>query len=263
MQAPAIDWVDLDRRVVAAARKKLTSVLWPALEKDPALADWVRAGLELHQAGEACKFCESGALSESLRTAYSAHFDASSAQLRDELELLAQQVEQAHEELRLWWDRVPHADDLLPAYQVRWKDLVAALDGTRSALADHLDQLAGLVSQRSENLYEELAEIELAAPVLPALTELGMVIANNNADVGRMAEMRQEAESKILRHLVTPSRESYATAAHRLRLVERVRGRLDGQVRQLRQEERCWRDEQQDVGQMADLINQEDRKSVV
>ncbi|MEV6285385.1 AAA family ATPase [Kribbella sp. NPDC051770] len=255
--APPLDLLDLGSRVGEAVSRKLSSVVRSALENDRVLSEWIQAGLDLHQAGDLCRFCESGRLSEELRTAYSSHFDTSSAQLRDDLESLARQIGEAQGALQSWWEELPEADDLLPAYQVRWKDVLATLDAVRRSSADHLDTVAAVVSQRAENLYEEVAPRDAAAPDAADLSEAGEVLAANNADVERMSEVRQQAESEILHHLVDSFRKRYLTAVRRQELATRVQSSLERQIRSLRQEERRWQDDQQEVGQMADLINQD------
>jgi wobble nucleotide-excising tRNase len=257
-QSPAIELALLREAVNELAARELKNVVRAALDTDQALGRWIERGLELHPPGDnQCKFCESGVLSDELRAAYVAHFDRSLSQLRVDLDVVQDRLENAHAELERWQDAIPAADDFMPSYRVVWGEAIDALKEPLDQWRAYLVALDELIARRAANPQLVLDDQAPQPPAALHLDGMASVVAQNNDDVARQAELRATAEREVLNDLIEPLRAAYSTALRRAELADQVAARLDEVVRRLAQTVADWRDQQHEVGQMAELINQD------
>lgn len=255
-QDPIGSGAGIQNQVAEVTRRALTSRISATLEASRALADWVQAGLALHpEAGERCKFCTDGVLSAATRETYAAHFDRSLSELQADLQQTAQDVTRLRQILLEWHDRLPSLDDLLPdhrsGYQEALDSLKAPLDGWKA----YLDALAAAVDERLADPYHPLPEMLPTAPASLDIAELSRLVASHNTDVGGQAGLRERTEGGLIAHLVEPFRSEYAMALRAVPAAKNAGDRLANRIKRLEGRSERLRSQQHDVGEMAELIN--------
>ncbi|WP_433003304.1 AAA family ATPase [Kribbella sp. CA-294648] len=246
----------LAAHVAEVAGRELASRISPALEADRALADWVQAGLALHPAGgDPCRFCTDGVLSAETREAYAAHFDQSLSALRTDLKQTAEDLARTTHALSAWRESLPSPDDVLPG---RRSDYQSALDELKVPIDDwnsFLDALAVVVGERAADPYRPILEPLPTAPAPIDLNELTGSVAGHNTDVGSQAGLRAQTEAGLIAHLIEPYRAEYANVQRAVPAARRAGDRLENRIKQLQLESERLRSQQHDVGEMAELIN--------
>jgi wobble nucleotide-excising tRNase len=242
--------------VAEVVARELNSRIRPDLARDRALADWIEAGLNLHPAGDdKCKFCTVGTLPAEIRAAYEAHFDTSLTRLRSDLRRLQEEIDATNQALANWRDNLHASELLLPDHRAAYEEVCAGLKDSLDAWIDFLVSLSDLVTRRADDPHHPLLEPVPPTPAPIELAGMTRVIAAHNSDVSRQASLREQAEKNLLEHLIEPFRSEYVTALRRIPLADRTGRRIAGRIDRLQRAVDQSRDQQHDVGRMAELIN--------
>lgn len=247
---------DLRAQVAEVIARELNNEIQPDLERDSVLASWIETGLALHPPGDdQCKFCTVGTLPAETRAAYEAHFDTSLTTLRSDLRRLQEEIGTAIDAFTHWQNSLPSSDLLLPTHRADYGDARDALKDAFGAWLDFLGSSAELVTRRVDDLHHPLLEPVATAPARLELASLTRAITAHNSDVTRQASLRQHAEKDLLDHLVEPFQAEYVTALRRIPLADKAAHRITARIGGLQRAADQSRDQQHDVGGMAELIN--------
>lgn len=233
------------------------SVQVPRLAENRTLSGWIEAGLDLHEAGDVCAFCQAGTVTADTLETYRGHFNSALEELRDRLTKAIDFLEDQTTKVREWLDGLPKVDAFLPDFQERVRkerDEVArtvtdlestygdAVDRIRRRLADPLT-----VIPASERLANAFFGIDVGG--------LQKMVAENNGACGSQASRIAEAKAAVEAHYGAMQGKTYRELGERLPRVERARMALTSREDRVRSEILTLEQSQQDVGRMANLID--------
>ncbi|MFI7061770.1 AAA family ATPase [Kribbella sp. NPDC050124] len=254
---PDVDAPALRDAVLEAVGRSLASVVLAELQAEPVLARWIEAGLSLHDADAECRFCHAGVLSQELRDSYAAHFDDSQSRLREDLSRLQQELTAATASLELWLSNLPSAGMVLPAFTASWQAASGKADSAIRAVIAYLDSLAALLKAREADIHSPLTGVAIEQPPELAFEELVVLAELNDRAAAEQAVARNRALQALMDHAAAPVRPDRRQIRKLQPRANRALVRLDAQLRRLSEAAQGYRDGQQDVGPMAQLINQD------
>ena len=214
----------LDERLATLAELDVTSRTIDRLAADHRLASWAQKGLEFHEPGDRCAFCDS-TVQQSRIEDLRAHFDDSYRDLQATAEQLDGQLAEAEEEL----------DATLEALRALANDGGGVADKI-SESADRLEAYgqqarswlsAGreLVRQRQIDPFGEVAWEAPPSPDRAVFEELAEVAATENAELRDRREnttsIRKQAAERLRRHIAAKHAVEYQTAVQEFEAAQR------------------------------------------
>lgn len=197
-----------------------------ALATRPEHSAWVQQGLDLHKEAIVCLFC-SGELSHERLEALNRHFDSSTRELQNDLQLLIKEIETLTGSLGKLPALFPESGLLYPEFRKEHDRLRKALDVQVQEDVKELGALRKILNQKLQNLHvvitlpERWLDISFA---IPDVSQLINLLTTHNDRSSRFEAVRKTACQRLEAFWIGEQQEAYTEALdeakHATRAVE-------------------------------------------
>lgn len=243
-------------------RRSVLSNTIPGLREEAAESQWVEDGLALHSAGETCKFCRTGLVSEEVLNRYREHFSSSLNELRQDIAQQSDKFQALIDSVRDWEEALPDSEALLAGKRKTYVQTKAELASRVTAFTEEAERAIALLAQRLADPLEALSEekSKLAAPSPLDASDLQEILDSNNVDVGEQEARKQHARTRIEGHVASLFRKNYAVAMQRLVLASRASAAVERGLKALDARHLALKQSQEDTGLMASMVDEDLRQ---
>ena len=197
--SPAIDGLHNQAVTVLAATPCFSNTL-KHLEENPAIEDWVQAGLCLHANTGTCEFCGND-LSPVQLEAFRGHFSKDLADHKEKVERLLERVKAA--EFKLIW---PKAAELSAQFRDSYTVAINALPEAINAFNRAVKNLADEVKRKADDSRKAMEPTPLAQGLEVAIKDaaavVNSVIKQNNEQASNFTKARADALRRAKYHYV-------------------------------------------------------------
>lgn len=255
----AVDLNGLGGQVAELAKRQVVSDVIEALRTDLQASQWVESGMRLHDAGDECRFCEHGVVTEERLQRLARHFDASVMTLRADLGALRAKLDETVSTIDAWTENLSSSDQVLPADRPNYEFEVAELNAGCGDLKRWIERAMTVIGARETRLLE-LANVPQDVALVPPRVQvdnLRKIVSSHNEACGRQSADRGLARRKLEEHCAFGHQCEYESSIVRSKLAARAIVRLQRRVATLEQLERDLMASQQDTGHMAALLNED------
>lgn len=247
----------LESRISSALTRQVDSDSIPGLRSDPDRSAWVEQGTELHSAGDACKFCQEGTVTEDTLRKYRNHFSDALRDLREELQELIEEAQHEVEAGEQWIAGLATPTDLLVEHQSAYESAVNGLTSEWQAFKTQREDAAVLLKKRLADPLTPLAGDD-ATGSMNAVVDGQPVIAvlkGNEKSCQNQATRKESAQVAVEQHYASTHVEEYDQAKAAQARAERAVSALERNLRSVRREVQALQQSQQDTGIMAAQID--------
>lgn len=197
------------------------------LHEDEALELWVRAGTQLHSAGNTCKFCNKGIYDAELEKEYGAHFS-------EEYKALLENINSASTAYSTYCMMLTEFEGRVEA--LRGADQALIAGDWESAITEALlqithakgvagDVVAALAAKRDDVDSIPTLKVTSTDTVVSA-TKLLTQISTHNTEVGNFAQKKSDAQNLIEGHYAARSRTEWSRLTERKERLEKLASSL-------------------------------------
>lgn len=214
----------LDAQLTAFAELDVTSSTIERLAANHRLASWAQQGLELHEPGDRCAFCDS-TVQQSRIEDLRAHFDDSYRALQASAQQLEGQLTDAEEELDATLGALRTLADNGGAVADKISESADRLEAYGRQVRSWLSAGRKLVQQRQINPFGEVSWEAPPAPDRSVFEELAEVAATENTELRNrrenIASIREQAAERLRRHIAAKHVGEYQTAVQEFEAAQR------------------------------------------
>ena len=200
----------LSNRVTTILAKIVTTLVIPALKKDPNLGEWTRTGLGLHEAykTKVCLFCGQD-IPEKRLAVLEAHFSKAFDQFIQELEQQVVGLEAVVDKAKQV--SVPHSTDLYDHLREEYDIAKTALNEALASVQTYAANLASALGKKKKHPFQKLG-LDVAAPVMAVdvVTKLNQVIQRHNKASNNFDDRRAKAEKYVIDDLIARRSNEYS-----------------------------------------------------
>lgn len=255
---PKVD-KSLENRMSSALTREVDSDLIPSLGSDLKRSEWVEQGMELHSAGEMCKFCHEGTVTEETLKSYRNHFSDALKGLRRELENLIREAQGESAAGEHWFDGLPAPTDLLVEHQEAYESAISGITREWHTFKSERENAIALLKKRLSDplapLVGDDAMLSISAVVdgEPALA----VLRENEAACQNQDARKASAQAAVEKHYASTKVDEYEQANVAERRAQRAVTAIERNLRLIRAEYEALKQSQQDTGFMAAQIHRD------
>jgi wobble nucleotide-excising tRNase len=188
---------DIHEQVVSVLAKTATGVAIDMLRDDHVKANWVQAGLPLHNADDSCAFCD-GPVTQDRLDKLALHFDQSMLTIQTEIRTQLQAIAERRTELAAALSGLPAQSDLAGSLSHRYSIAHSLLDTATSRFTKYAEALADSLNQKASNLFtSQTLDAGIGSPPTASTSEINSVIQQHNDLVKTFEEVRLKAAGKV------------------------------------------------------------------
>lgn len=206
------------------------------LEGHSKAQSWVESGLELHEAGAECLFCQ-GTVTSARWKALTKHFDDSWQKIRQDAQQQHELVSEEISNLSRWLEGLPTRDRLTVDQREHFVDALERLKLEIETRILALESIAAALKMKQSNPSQEIdLEDELAS--IPGLntSDLQGIFEAHNKEVQDHEELAQGWKAQLLKHIYAKHFETYRHQADLRDTYESEVERLETAISRVRAE---------------------------
>jgi wobble nucleotide-excising tRNase len=255
---PAGD-ASLGSRISSALTRQVDSDSIPSLRSDPNRSAWVEQGSGLHSAGDVCKFCQDGTVTEETLRKYRNHFSDALKDLRTELQGLIQEAQNEIEAGEQWIAGLATPADLLVEYRAAYDSAVNDLTSEWPAFKKQREDAVVLLKKRLADPLTPLAGDD-ATVSMSAVVDGKPVIAvlkDNEDACQNQVTRKKSAQVAVEQHYASTQVEEYNQAGAAQLRAARAGVTLERNLPRIRAEIEALQRSQQATGIMAARIDED------
>lgn len=168
------------------------------LINDNILQEWVRQGIEKHKdKRETCGFC-GASINKSLWSKLDAHFSKESEDLRKELKIKIDQLEQAKKNLDSFFS--PTKEQFYSNFALQFDALQKQWNATIKTYSQSIDSLIFELKEREKDIFKEreLTDIsDVSQTILETIQEINKLIDENNNKTQTLSKDQEKARVEL------------------------------------------------------------------
>lgn len=254
---PELDLARIAGAVGELMRREVRSVVIEALRDSPKEAAWVEVGMDLHEVGSACRFCQVGVVSQETLDTYARHFDQTLKELRKDLTRASARLVELDGELETWLLKLPTVENLLPHLREDFTTVLGAVVSDATAIKVWMALAKDLIDTRLADPYgamEVIPEWLADAPSWEPASLVEVLARHNDAIASQQA--RQVAACKAVeQQCAIPYRDAYEASRESMRVADAIRPRIAGKCGDLESRIAVLEASRADTQVMAQLLN--------
>ena len=211
----SIPLTDIATQVSRVLARTVTSEAIDALKSNHNAAAWVQEGMQLHNAGDRCLFCD-GAYTEERVDRLNRHFDESLKQVQRTIETLDAQLVGYENQCEQFGKGLEPPKSLDETRTKRWLSHTDTIHGLIAAVKERLIFLRQQLARKREELFQPLtleeSSMDSALSDNVDVETLNAIIREHNSDIKNYDQLKEQVCSDVVQYYVEQLREDYAAS---------------------------------------------------
>lgn len=216
----SIPLTDIATQVSRVLARTVTSEAIDALKSNHNAAAWVQEGMQLHNAGDRCLFCD-GAYTEERVDRLNRHFDESLKQVQRTIETLDAQLVGYENQCEQFGKGLEPPKSLDETRTKRWLSHTNAIRGLIAAVKERLVFLRQQLARKQGELFQPLTleESSAASEVSGKMDveTLNVIIKKHNDDIDNYDQLKKQVCNDVIQYYIEEVRAEYSTALDAIR----------------------------------------------
>ena len=254
LSIPLADATDQVSRILA---QTVTSEAIETLKNDHQAAAWVQEGIQLHNAGDRCLFCD-GVYTEERVDRLNRHFDESLRQVQQTIDRLDTQIVKYEEQCEQFVKGLEPPKSLDEVRTKCWLDHTNAIRCTIAAVKERLAFLRQQLACKREELFQSLtleeSNTDSAVSGNVDVEPLNVIIREHNNDIDNYDQLKNQVCSDVVQYYVEQVREDYAASKNAAQEAESKLNSTQEQLEANKAELQRLKNSQQDLAHFAQLL---------
>ena len=253
----SIPLTDIATQVSRVLARTVTSEAIDALKSNHNAATWVQEGMQLHNAGDRCLFCN-GVYTEERVDRLNRHFDESLRQVQQTIDRLNTQLVKYEEQCEQFVKGLEPPKSLDEVRTKSWLDHTEAIRGLIAAVKERLEFLRQQLARKREELFRPLTLEKSSTDSVPSGTvddeALNAIIREHNNDIDNYDQLKIQVCSDVVQYYVEQVREDYAASKNAAQEAESKFNSTQEQLKANKAELKRLKNSQQDRAHFAQLL---------
>lgn len=254
LSIPLADATDQVSRILV---QTVTSEAIETLKNNHQAAAWVQEGMQLHNAGDRCLFCD-GVYTEERVDRLNRHFDESLKQVQQTIDRLDTQLVKYEEQCEQFVKGLEPPKSLDEVRTKSWLDHTEAIRGLIAAVKERLEFLRQQLARKREELFRPLTLEKSSTDSVPSGTvddeALNAIIREHNNDIDNYDQLKIQVCSDVVQYYVEQVREDYAASKNAAQEAESKFNSTQEQLKANKAELKRLKNSQQDRAHFAQLL---------
>ena len=253
----SIPLTDIATQVSRVLARTVTSEAIDALKSNHNAAAWVQEGMQLHNAGDRCLFCD-GVYTEERVDRLNRHFDESLRQVQQTIDRLDTQLVKYEEQCEQFVKGLEPPKSLDEVRTKCWLDHTDAIRCTIAAVKERLAFLRQQLACKREELFQSLtleeSNTDSAVSGNVDVEPLNVIIREHNNDIDNYDQLKNQVCSDVVQYYVEQVREDYAASKNAAQEAESKLNSTQEQLEANKAELQRLKNSQQDLAHFAQLL---------
>ena len=253
----SIPLTDIATQVSRVLARTVTSEAIDALKSNRNAAAWVQEGMQLHNAGDRCLFCD-GVYTEERVDRLNRHFDESLRQVQQTIDRLDTQLVKFEEQCEQFVKGLEPPKSLDEVRTKSWLDHTEAIRGLIAAVKERLEFLRQQLARKREELFQPLtfeeSNTDSAVSGNVDVEPLNAIIREHNNDIDNYDQLKNQVCSDVVQYYVEQVREDYVASKGTVQEVESKLNSTQEQLEANKAELQRLKNSQQDLAHFAQLL---------
>jgi len=253
----SIPLTDIATQVSRVLARTVTSEAIDALKSNHNAATWVQEGMQLHNAGDRCLFCN-GVYTEERVDRLNRHFDESLRQVQQTIDRLNTQLVKYEEQCEQFVKGLEPPKSLDEVRTKCWLDHTDAIRCTIAAVKERLAFLRQQLARKWEELFRPLtleeSNTDSAVSGNADVEPLNVIIREHNSDIDNYDQLKNQVCSDVVQYYVEQVREDYTASKNAAREAESKLNSAQEQLEANKAELQRLKNSQQDLAHFAQLL---------
>lgn len=253
----SIPLTDITAQVSRVLARTVTSEAIDALKSNHNAAAWVQEGMQLHNAGDRCLFCD-GAYTEERVDRLNRHFDESLKQVQRTIETLDAQLVGYENQCEQFGKGLEPPKSLDETRTKRWLSHTNAIRDLIAAVKERLVFLRQQLARKQGELFRPLTFEESSAASAVSgnvdVEALNVIIREHNSDIDNYDQLKNQVCSDVVQYYVEQVREDYAASKNAAQEAESKLNSTQEQLEANKAELQRLKNSQQDRAHFAQLL---------
>lgn len=254
LSIPLVDATDQVSRILA---QTVTSEAIEILKGNHQAAAWVQEGMQLHNTGDRCLFCD-GVYTAERVDRLNRHFDESLRQVQQTIDRLDTQIVKHEEQCEQFVKGLEPPKSLDEVRTKCWLDHTDAIRCTVAAVKERLAFLRQQLACKREELFRPLtleeSNTDSAVSGNVDVEPLNVIIREHNSDIDNYDQLKNQVCSDVVQYYVEQVREDYVASKGAVQEVERKLNSTKQQLKANKTELQQLKNSQQDHAHFARLL---------
>ena len=235
----------------------VTSEAIEILKGNHQAAAWVQEGMQLHNAGDRCLFCE-GVYTEERIDRLNRHFDETLRQVQQTIDSLDTQLVKYEEQCEQFVKGLEPPKSLDEIRTKCWLDRIDVICGLMAAVKERLAFLRQQLAHKREKLFQPLTleesstDSSLSGKVDVEI--LNAIIREHNHDIDNYDQLKKQVCSDVVQYYVEQVREAYTASKEVAQEAESKLSSTQEQLEANKAELQQLKNSQQDRAHFAQLL---------
>lgn len=253
----SIPLTDIATQVSRVLARTVTSEAIDALKSNHNAATWVQEGMQLHNAGDRCLFCN-GVYTEERVDRLNRHFDESLRQVQQTIDRLNTQLVKYEEQCEQFVKGLEPPKSLDEVRTKCWLDHTDAIRCTIAAVKERLAFLRQQLARKWEELFRPLtleeSNTDSAVSGNADVEPLNVIIREHNSDIDNYDQLKNQVCSDVVQYYVEQVREDYTASKNAAQEAESKLNSAQEQLEANKAELQRLKNSQQDLAHFAQLL---------
>ena len=253
----SIPLTDIATQVSRVLARTVTSEAIDALKSNHNAATWVQEGMQLHNAGDRCLFCN-GVYTEERVGRLNRHFDESLRQVQQTIDRLNTQLVKYEEQCEQFVKGLEPPKSLDEVRTKCWLDHTDAIRCTIAAVKERLAFLRQQLARKWEELFRPLtleeSNTDSAVSGNADVEPLNVIIREHNSDIDNYDQLKNQVCSDVVQYYVEQVREDYTASKNAAQEAESKLNSAQEQLEANKAELQRLKNSQQDLAHFAQLL---------
>ena len=253
----SIPLTDIATQVSRVLARTVTSEAIDALKSNHNAATWVQEGMQLHNAGDRCLFCN-GVYTEERVDRLNRHFDESLRQVQQTIDRLNTQLVKYEEQCEQFVKGLEPPKSLDEVRTKCWLDHTDAIRCTIAAVKERLAFLRQQLARKREELFQSLTLVESNTDSAVSdnvdVEPLNVIIREHNSDIDNYDQLKNQVCSDVVQYYVEQVREDYTASKNAAQEAESKLHSTQEQLEANKAELQRLKNSQQDLAHFAQLL---------
>lgn len=206
---------DIAVRVSRVLVQTVTSEAIETLKSDHKAAAWVQEGMQLHNAGDRCLFCQ-GIYTEERVDRLNRHFDESLKRIQQEIDALDNQLIEYYKQCEQFAAGMESPRLLDDARTKRWSQQASIVRHNVTIVKEFLAFLRQQLARKREELFQSLtleeSNTDSAVSGNVDVEVLNVIIREHNSDIDNYDQLKNQVCSDVVQYYVEQVREDYTAS---------------------------------------------------
>ena len=248
---------DIAVRVSRVLVQTVTSEAIETLKSDHKAAAWVQEGMQLHNAGDRCLFCQ-GIYTEERVDRLNRHFDESLKRVQQEIDALDNQLIGYYKQCEQFAAGMEPPRLLDDARTKRWSQQASIVRHNVTIVKEFLAFLRQQLARKREELFQSLtleeSNTDSAVSGNVDVEVLNLIIREHNSDIDNYEQLKNQVCSDVVQYYVEQVREDYAASKNAAEQAESELHSTQEQLEANKAELQQLKNSQQDRAHFAQLL---------